>query len=100
MRKGVEDIQPSDGENAIMMMVDDCHACRQPRSPLYMDKLYKHSICKVCFVERREEATKAMHTEWFLKNIPFDQMSDNEKLMSGIYTAEEYARAKERPKEE
>lgn len=75
----------------------DCAACKQPNTDLFFDKRYKHSICRGCFLKRRQQAANALDTEWFLANVPFDQFTENEKEMTGIASLKEYELAKQKP---
>ena len=73
----------------------DCVACKQPFSELFFDKRYKHSICRNCFIDRRDKAARALDSDWFLANIPFDQFSENEMERTGIRSLAEYEKALE-----
>lgn len=71
----------------------DCAGCKQPGTEFFSDKRYKQSVCRSCFIERRSAAAKALDSDWFLANIPFDQFTEDERLRTGIETIEEYNRA-------
>jgi hypothetical protein len=72
----------------------DCASCKQPKDELFYDKRYKQSICRSCFLDRRNGARVALDTEWLVANIPFNQMSEAEKDAAGIRDEKEYEQAK------
>jgi len=75
----------------------DCASCKQPSGELFFDQRYKHSICRSCFLDRRRQAAQALDSEWFMANIPFDQLTEDEKIRAGLGSQEEYDRAKKKP---
>jgi hypothetical protein len=77
-----------------MNPIYDCASCKQPGMEFFYDKRYKHSICRQCFLTRREQAATALDADWFLANVPFEQLTEREKEMSGIANPEEFKRAK------
>ena len=64
-----------------MAQIPSCK-CGNPASK--PDKFAKDVCCDGCFASRREGAAKAGHSEWFEANIPISEMTENEKVLTGL----------------